>query len=97
MKDAMLMLPYPVARTRFSDWPFAVKSILGFWLFYALTVVVRASLGSDPWTVVENKLIIIGFGICINGLVYLAIAGLGTGGQSAARRSLRELAAPLPR
>ena len=76
----MLMLPYPVARTRFSDWPFAVKSILGFWLFYALTVVVRASLGSDPWTIVENKLIIISFGICINGLVYLAIAGLGTGG-----------------
>ena len=76
----MLMLPYPVARTRFSDWPFAVKSILGFWLFYALTVVIRASLGSDPWTIVENKLIIIGFGIIINGLVYLALAGLGTGG-----------------
>lgn len=75
----MLMLPYPVARTRFSDWPFAVKSILGFWLFYALTVVIRASLGTDPGAIVENKLLIIAFGIVINGLVYLAIAGLGTG------------------
>ena len=25
-----------------------MKSILGFWLFYALTVVARAFLGSDP-------------------------------------------------
>ena len=75
----MLMLPYPVARTRFSDWPFAVKSILGFWLFYAATVVIRAFLTTDPWTIVENKLLIIGFGIVINGLVYLAIAGFSTG------------------
>ena len=75
----MLMLPYPVARTRFSDWPFAIKSILGFWLFYAATVVIRAFLTTDPWTIVENKLIIIGFGIVINGFVYLAIAAFSTG------------------
>ena len=43
-------------RTRFGDWPLAVKSILGFWLFYALTVVARASLGTDPWTMLTNKL-----------------------------------------
>ena len=79
MTIAMLMMPSPVARTRFRDWPFAVKSILGFWLFYASTVVIRAFLGSDPWTMVENKLTVIGFGIVINGLVYLAIAGLSTG------------------
>ena len=41
--------PDPV-RIRFTDWPLALKSILGFWLFYALTVVARALLGSDPWT-----------------------------------------------
>ncbi|HJP69681.1 MAG TPA: histidine kinase [Sphingomicrobium sp.] len=73
------MQPYPVARTRFSDWPFAVKSIVGFWLFYAATVVIRAFLTTDPWTTVENKLIIISFGIIINGFVYLAIAGFSTG------------------
>jgi two-component system, LytTR family, sensor kinase len=73
----MLMMPAPVARTRFGDWPFAVKSILGFWLFYALTVVVRAFLGSDPWTMLENKLLVIGIGILITGVMYLAISAIG--------------------
>ena len=80
MTVPMLMMPQPTARTRFADWPFAVKSILGFWFFYALTVLFRAFLGSDPWTTVWNKLIVIGFGIMINGVVYLAIVGFGTGG-----------------
>ena len=48
MTVPMLMMPPPAVRTRFRDWPFAVKSILGFWLFYALTVVVRAFLGVRP-------------------------------------------------
>jgi hypothetical protein len=64
-------------RTRLSDWPLAVKSILGFWLFYAATVVARAFLGSDPLTTLENKLLVIGIGILLTGLIYLAIAGLG--------------------
>ena len=62
---------------RFADWPLAMKSILGFWLFYALTVVVRAYLGSDPATVLQNRLFTIGIGIMLTGMVYLAIAGLG--------------------
>ena len=77
MTVPMLMIPAPVARTRFGDWPFAVKSILGFWLFYALTVVVRAFLGSDPWTMLENKLMVIGIGILITGVMYVAISALG--------------------
>ena len=68
-----------MVQTRFRDWPFAVKAILGFWLFYALTVLIRAFLGTDPWTTVENKLAIIVFGVVINGLIYVAIAGLTTG------------------
>src|SRR4051794_20593973 len=79
MTVPMLMMPHPTARTRFRDWPFAFKSIVGFWLFYTLTVVVRAFLGADPWTMLENKLMVIAMGIVINGLIYLAISGLGTG------------------
>jgi len=79
MTVPMLMTPAPVVQSRFADWHFAVKSILGFWLFYALTVVVRAFLGADPWTMVENKLTVVGIGIIINGAIYLAICGLGTG------------------
>ena len=73
----MLIKPVSATRGRFSDWPLAVKSILGFWLFYALTVVARAFLGADPWTVLQNRLITIGFGILLTGLVYLAIASFG--------------------
>src|SRR5688500_16745200 len=40
---------------RFADWRLAVKSILGFWLVYAATVIARALLGGDPWTVLHNK------------------------------------------
>jgi two-component system LytT family sensor kinase len=73
MTVPILLMPPPTVRTRFGDWPFAVKSILGFWLFYAATVGLRAFLGADPWTALENKLIVIGIGVLINGLIYVAI------------------------
>jgi len=66
-------------KTRFGDWPLALKSILGFWLFYALTVVARAFLGTDPLTVLTNKLSVIGIGIVVTVLIYLAIAAFGAG------------------
>jgi two-component system LytT family sensor kinase len=81
MTVPMLMMPPPTARTRFADWPFALKSIVGFWCFYALTVAVRAFLGSDPWTTFENKLFVIGIGVLITGLIYVAISTFATGGS----------------
>src|SRR3569623_3275797 len=74
----MLMMTQERAKTRFSDWPLAMKSILGFWLFYAVTVVARAFLGSDPLTTVENKLIVIVVGIVLTALIYLAIAAFAS-------------------
>lgn len=79
MTVPMLMMPPPTAQTRFRDWRFAVKSILGFWLFYALTVLIRAFLGTDPWTTVENKLAVVVFGVLINGLIYVSIAAFTIG------------------
>jgi len=79
MTDQMLMMPQPAVRTRFSDWPFAVKSILGFWFFYALTVIVRAFLGTDPLTTLEDKLVVIAVGIVITGFIYLSITTFGQG------------------
>lgn len=79
MTVPMLMMPQPTARTRFADWPFALKSIVGFWCFYSLTVVVRAFLGTDPWTTLENKLIVIGIGVLITGFIYAAITTFATG------------------
>jgi hypothetical protein len=70
----MLMTPRPAVRTRFADWPLALRSILGFWFFYALTVVARAFLGTDPWTTLQNKLVVIVIGMILTGLIYLALA-----------------------
>ena len=64
---------------RFADWRLALKSILGFWFVYALTVVARALLGTDPGTVLRNKLFVIAIGMVITGLVYVAIANFGRG------------------
>ena len=67
--------------SRFGDWRIALKSILGFWLFYAATVAARAFLGSDPLTILENKLVVIVLGILLTGLIYASInafAGNGT-------------------
>ena len=77
MTVPMLMMPPPRARTRFADWPLALRSILGFWFFYALTVVARAFLGTDPWTTLRNKLIVIGIGIFFTALIYLTITIFG--------------------
>ena len=75
----MFMISPPVTQSRFSDWPLAVKSILGFWLFYAVTLIARAFLGTDPWTTLENKFAVIGVGIVLTGLIYLGIATIGSG------------------
>jgi two-component system LytT family sensor kinase len=55
---------------RFADWRLALKSILGFWLVYAATVVARALLGEDPWTTLHNKVPNILAGIVLTFLLY---------------------------
>jgi hypothetical protein len=77
-----------LAGRRFSDWPLALKSILGFWLFYALTVAVRAALGSDPGAILQNKLLNIGIGILLTGLVYAAIVLFGNGFANIRRKAI---------
>jgi hypothetical protein len=82
----MHMLPHPVARVRFGDWPLAAKSILGFWFVYFLTVVARAFLGRDPITVIENKGLTIAAGVILTFGVYAAIR-LFAGGASLRRQA----------
>jgi hypothetical protein len=82
----MKMLRHPLRDKRFSDWPLAVKSILGFWLFYAVTVVARAFLGHDPVTVLQNKALTISAGIALTFAIYGIIVAL------AAKSSLRRRA-----
>ena len=72
---------------RFADWRLAVKSILGFWLVYAATVVARALLGDDPWTVLHNKVPTIIAGTLLTFLLY-AVLNLATRGWSMYRKGL---------
>ena len=78
MTVPMLMMPPPTVRTRFDDWRLAVKSIVGFWSFYALTVVLRALLAPNASDVIRDKLPNIGVGIVVTGLIYLVVAGIGS-------------------
>ena len=83
----MRMFPHPTTvESRFRDWPVAAKSILIFWLVYALTVVARALLGSDPLTMLYNKLPVIGIGMVVTAAIYAAIRFF------AGRRGIREQA-----
>jgi two-component system LytT family sensor kinase len=83
----MLMMPPQKAKTRFADWKFAAKSILGFWAFYALTVVVRAFLGADPLTLLTNKLAVVVIGIAFTFGVYAAIMYFA-GGRTIRRKAV---------
>jgi hypothetical protein len=58
---------------RFADWRLALKSILGFCLVYAATVVARALLGDDPWTVLHNKVPTIIAGTILTFVLYAAL------------------------
>ena len=80
------MMPLTPVRSRFSDWPLALKSILGFWLFYLLTVVARAFLGNDPGTVIENRSVTIAAGIALTLGIYAAITTIA-GGASLRRQA----------
>src|SRR5437868_597370 len=79
MTVQMLMMPPLRARTRFADWPFALKSIAGFWCFYALTVVLRGLLAPNAFDAIWDKRFNVAVGIVVTALIYLAIAGAGAG------------------
>ena len=69
----MKPLRHPLREKSFPDWPLAMQSILGFWLFYAVTVVARAFLGRDPLTVLENKSLTISAGIVLTFAIYVTL------------------------
>ena len=72
---------------RFADWRLALKSILGFWLVYAATVIARALLGEDPWTALHNKAPNILVGIALTFALY-AVLNWITRGASMYRKAI---------
>ncbi len=90
----MFMRSPPTVRSRFSDWPLAVKSILGFWLFYYLTVVARALLTKDAPTILINRSYTLAIGILLTAGIYLALASFARS-ASLTRRIVIGVAASL--
>jgi len=70
---------------RFDDWRLATRSIIGFWLVYALTVVARALLGGDAGTVLQNRAVTIAGGILLTFGIYAAINLIARSGTTRKR------------
>jgi hypothetical protein len=90
----MFMISPPTVRSRFSDWPLAAKSILGFWLFYYLTVVARALLTKDASTILMNRSNNLAIGILLTSGINDALASLARS-ASLTRRIVIGVAASL--
>lgn len=65
----------------FADWQLGLRTILGFWAVYSGTVIARAFLGTDPGTILANKLVTLTVGILLTVLLYAAIATFARGSR----------------
>lgn len=88
------MASHGTTQSRFGDWRLALKSILGFWLVYTITVIARALLGGDAATVLQNRAATIAAGILLTLGIYAVIA-LFAGGGSIRRRAVVALLASM--
>ena len=80
---------------RFADWPLALRSIAGFWLFYLATVLLRAFIGPEAASAMTFRVINAVVGVALTGLIYLALA-LFARGASVLRMTVVAAAAALP-
>jgi two-component system, LytTR family, sensor kinase len=60
-------------RSRFADWPLALRSIGGFWLFYLATVLLRALLGPEAASAMTFRVVNAVVGVALTALIYLAL------------------------
>ena len=58
---------------RFSDWRLAAQSIIGFWAFYLVTVLLRGLASEEAAAAMSFRAINAGVGLVITVLIYIAI------------------------
>ena len=58
---------------RFSDWRLAAQSIIGFWAFYLVTVLLRGMVSEEAAAAMSFRAINAGVGLVITVLIYIAI------------------------
>ncbi|WP_051504414.1 sensor histidine kinase [Sphingomonas jaspsi] len=57
----------------FADWRLAAQSIVAFWMFYLVTVLLRGLLGPDAVSAMNDRVINAIVGIGLTALIYLAL------------------------
>ena len=58
---------------RFADWRLATQSIIAFWAFYLVTVLLRGLLGPEAMSAIGYRGINAGLGLVLTFLIYIAI------------------------
>ncbi len=82
-------------RARLADWPLALRSIAGFWLFYLGTILLRALLGPEAASAMTFRVINAAVGVVLTGLIYLALVLFARNG-AVRRMAIVAAAAALP-
>ena len=83
------------AHGRFADWRLATQSIIGFWAFYMVTVLLRGLFGPEAASAIGYRFINAAIGLLLTFLIYAAIRLLARDG-SIRRMALVAAAAALP-
>jgi two-component system, LytTR family, sensor kinase len=73
MAIAMAISPHFSAQGRFSDWRLATQSIIGFWSFYLVTVLLRGLFGPEAASAIGYRAINAAIGLVLTFLIYAAI------------------------
>jgi len=69
----MAISPHFAAQGRFSDWRLATQSIIGFWSFYLVTVLLRGLFGPEAASAIGYRAINAAIGLVLTFLIYAAI------------------------
>src|SRR5687768_14516546 len=80
---------------RFADWRLATQSIIGFWAFYLVTVLLRGLFGPEAASAIAVRTINATLGLVLTFLIYVAIRLLARDG-SIRRMAIVAAAAALP-
>lgn len=80
------------ARGLFADWRFALVTIVGFWIIYLVTVILRAWLTGDILGVLYNRIPAVATGVILTFGIYLVLQAVGEGFTTRKRAVVAALA-----
>ena len=65
---------------RFADWRLATQSIIGFWSFYLVTVLLRGLFGPEAASAIGFRAVNAALGLVLTFLIYVVIRWLARDG-----------------